>query len=230
MPALVLLRHGQSRWNLENRFTGWTDIDLSEKGIEEARTAGRLLKESGYQFDTAYTSVLKRAIRTLWIVLDEMDLMWIPVCRSWRLNERSYGALQGRNKEETVQRYGEEQVHRWRRGYRDHPPALDRDDDRYPIYDRRYDGLDESEIPRTESLEDTLKRVVTLWDGKIVPDLRAGKTVFISAHGNSLRALVKHIAGMSDEGIERFEMPTGVALVCELDDGLKSIEHYFLKD
>ena len=221
MPNLVLLRHGQSLWNKEGRFTGWMDIDLSEEGKEEARTAGRLLKERGCQFDMAYTSVLKRAIRTLWIVLDELDQMWIPVTASWRLNERFYGDLQGRSKKETEEKYGAWQVHRWRRGYLERPPALDRKDERFPSGDPRYKTLKGSQIPTAESLKDTLDRLLPLWHERIAADLRDGKSVFICAHGNTIRALVKHIDGVSDHDIEDVEIPTGRPLIYQLDADLK---------
>jgi 2,3-bisphosphoglycerate-dependent phosphoglycerate mutase len=231
MPTLILLRHGQSLWNKEEKFTGWTDIDLSDKGIEEARSAGVLMKACGLRFDVAYTSVLKRAIRTLWIVLDEMDLMWIPVINCWQLNERCYGALQGLNKGATRERFGEEQVHRWRRGFRDRPPALGMSDDRYRnlLCDPRYMDLDMDQIPRTESLKDTLDRVLSCWQNKIAPDLKRGKLVFISAHGNSLRALVKYLDRISDEGIMKFEIPTGVPLVYEFNEDLQPIDRFYLK-
>ncbi len=229
MPGkLILCRHGQSDWNLKNLFTGWTDVDLTEKGIDEARAAGRLLRESGYAFDVAYTSVLKRAIRTLWLMLDEMDLMWIPVHRSWRLNERHYGALQGLNKAETAEKYGDDQVHVWRRSYDTPPPPLAADDERHPRFDRRYAGI--ADLPATESLKTTLERVVPYWDDVIAPDLLAGRHVLIAAHGNSLRALVKMLDGMSDEDITGFNIPTGVPLAYELDDGLKPLNREFLGD
>jgi len=230
MPELILLRHGQSLWNLENRFTGWMDIDLSPKGIEEAMTAGRLMKEGGYAFDIAHTSVLKRAIRTMWVVMDGMDLMWVQACKSWRLNERCYGALQGANKRETEEKYGAEQVHRWRRGFYERPPALDLEDPRHPVHDHRYAGLRREDIPGTESLKETMDRVIPYWNLRIVPDLKRGKTVFIAAHGNSLRALAKHVGGMSDQEIEMFEIPTGAPLVFELDCDLKAQKHFYLKD
>jgi 2,3-bisphosphoglycerate-dependent phosphoglycerate mutase len=227
---LVLLRHGESTWNLENRFTGWTDVDLSPKGVEEAHEAGRLLREEGYTFDIAYTSLLKRAIRTLWITLDEMDLMWIPVHRSWRLNERHYGALQGLNKAETAAKYGEKQVLVWRRSYSDPPPPLTPEDERYPGRGRRYAGIPPEELPLAESLKDTVARFLPYWHGTIVPDLRAGKRVLIAAHGNSLRALVKHLDGVSDEEIVGLNIPTGIPLVYELDDDLKPLGHEYLGD
>ncbi len=225
---LVLCRHGQSDWNLKNLFTGWTDVDLTEKGIEEATTAGRQLAELGIEFDIAYTSVLKRAIRTLWIMLDEMDRMWIPVIRDWRLNERHYGALQGLNKAETAAKYGDDQVHIWRRSYDIPPPELDADDERHPAHDPRYRGIDD--LPATESLKITLERVLPCWNDVIAPDLEAGKNVLIAAHGNSLRALVKMLDGISDEDITGFNIPTGIPLVYELDDQLEPLSREFLGD
>lgn len=230
MKRLVLLRHGESTWNKENRFTGWTDVDLSERGVEEAHAAGRLLKAEGYAFDLAYTSLLKRAIRTLWIVLDEMDEMWIPVARSWRLNERHYGALQGLNKAETAQRFGEEQVHTWRRSYDIPPPALTPDDPRYPGRDPRYASLGPEELPLTECLKDTVERFLPYWHGTIAPQVSAGKSVLIAAHGNSLRALVKFLDGVSDEEIVGLNIPTGIPLVYQLDDRLRPIRHDYLGD
>ena len=229
MPELVMLRHGQSLWNREGRFTGWIDIDLSDEGKKEAKNAGRLLKACGYSFVVAYTSFLKRAIRTLWIVQEEMDKMWIPVFPSWRLNERNYGTLQGCNKIETEARYGIQQVHRWRRGYYEKPPAMDERDERYPANDPRYKMLKDSEIPRTESLKDTLDRLLPLWKEKIAPDLLAGNSVFISAHGNTIRALVKHIDNISDRDIEDVEIPTGIPLVYLLDDELMPRAHFYLR-
>ncbi len=225
---LVLCRHGQSDWNLKNLFTGWTDVDLTEKGIEEATTAGRQLKELGIEFDVAYTSVLKRAIRTLWLVLDQLDRMWIPVIRDWRLNERHYGALQGLNKAETAAKYGDEQVHIWRRSYDIPPPELEADDERHPAHDPRYRGIDD--LPATESLKITLDRVKPCWQDVIAPDLEAGKNVLIAAHGNSLRALVKMLDGISDEDITGFNIPTGIPLVYELADDLTPISREFLGD
>jgi 2,3-bisphosphoglycerate-dependent phosphoglycerate mutase len=225
---LVLCRHGQSDWNLKNLFTGWHDVDLTEQGIQEAISAGKLFKELGYDFDIAYTSVLKRAIRTLWLILDEMDRMWIPVVRDWRLNERHYGALQGLNKAETAAKYGEDQVHIWRRSYDIPPPALDRDDERHPSHDARYAGIDG--LPGTESLAITLERVLPCWNDVIAADLRAGKNVLISAHGNSLRALVKMLDEVSDDEITGFNIPTGIPLAYELDDNLKPISREFLGD
>ncbi len=225
---LLLCRHGQSDWNLKNLFTGWTDVDLTEQGIREAIDAGRLLSELGFDFDIAYTSVLKRAIRTLWYMLDEMDLMWIPVIRDWRLNERHYGALQGLNKAETAAKYGDEQVHIWRRSYDIPPPPLGDDDDRHPSFDPRYKGI--ADLPGTESLMLTLQRVAPCWEELIAPDLRAGKNVLIAAHGNSLRALVKMLDGISDEEITGFNIPTGIPLAYELDDELKPVSREFLGD
>jgi 2,3-bisphosphoglycerate-dependent phosphoglycerate mutase len=230
MIKLVLLRHGESTWNLENRFTGWTDVDLTPKGLEEAKEAGRLLREGGYTFDVAYTSLLKRAIRTLWIVQDDMDLMWLPVHRTWRLNERHYGALQGLNKAETAAKYGDAQVLVWRRSYGDPPPALTPDDERYPGHDRRYADLSKDDLPLTESLKDTVARFLPYWHQTIVSDLRTGKRVLIAAHGNSLRALVKHLDGVSEEKIVGLNIPTGIPLVYELDNDLKPITHYYLGD
>ncbi len=228
MYKVVLLRHGESIWNKENRFTGWTDVDLSEKGKEEAKKAGEVLKAEGYTFDIAYTSVLKRAIRTLWIVLDEMDLMWIPVIRHWRLNERHYGALQGLNKAETAKQYGEEQVKIWRRSYDIQPPALEKSDPRYPGHDPRYKELSESELPLTECLKDTVARFVPYWEGTIAPMVKTGKRVLITAHGNSLRALVKYLDNIPDNEIVELNIPTGIPLVYELDENLKPIKHYYL--
>nr|WP_270159993.1 2,3-diphosphoglycerate-dependent phosphoglycerate mutase [Clostridium estertheticum] len=225
---LVLIRHGESLWNKENRFTGWTDVDLSENGLIEARKAGQILKANGYIFDIAYTSVLKRAIRTLWIVLHEMDLMWIPVYKSWKLNERHYGALQGLNKAETAQEYGDEQVHKWRRYVDVRPPELSIEDERYPGSELKYKALREEEIPKTESLEDTIKRVMVEWFQEIVPQIKVGKKVIISAHGNTLRALVKYLDNISSDNIVSLNIPTGVPLVYELDDNLKPIRHYYL--
>jgi 2,3-bisphosphoglycerate-dependent phosphoglycerate mutase len=227
---LVLLRHGESIWNKENLFTGWTDVDLSEKGVEEARDAGRVLRDQGYAFDIAYTSVLKRAIRTLWLALDEMDLMWIPVIRDWRLNERHYGALQGLNKAETAAKYGEQQVKIWRRSYDVRPPALDDEDPRSPAKDRRYIDLRKEEIPLAECLKDTVERFLPCWHDVISPAVRAGKRVLIAAHGNSLRALVKYLDGVSDEAITELNIPTGMPLVYELDDELRPLRNYYLGD
>ena len=230
MKRLVLLRHGESTWNRENRFTGWTDVDLSPRGLEEAIQAGRLLRREGYVFDVAYTSVLKRAVRTLWIVLDEMDLMWIPVHRSWRLNERHYGDLQGLNKAETVERHGLEQTTIWRRSYDIRPPELTREDPRYPGNDPRYASLGPEKLPLTECLKDTVERFLPYWNSTIVPDVRAGKRVLISAHGNSLRALVKYLDGMSDADTVKLNIPTGIPLVYELEDDLRPIRHDYLGD
>lgn len=228
MYKVVLLRHGESIWNKENRFTGWTDVDLSDKGKEEAKKSGEVLKAEGYTFDIAYTSVLKRAIRTLWIVLDEMDLMWIPVIRHWRLNERHYGALQGLNKAETAKQYGEEQVKIWRRSYDIQPPALEKSDPRYPGHDPRYKELSESELPLTECLKDTVARFVPYWEATIAPTVKTGKRVLITAHGNSLRALVKYLDNIPDNEIVELNIPTGIPLVYELDENLKPIKHYYL--
>jgi 2,3-bisphosphoglycerate-dependent phosphoglycerate mutase len=230
MFRLVLLRHGESVWNRENRFTGWTDVDLSEKGREEAATAARRLAAEGFSFDVAYTSVLKRAVRTLWIVLDGLDLMWIPVRNSWRLNERHYGGLQGLNKAETAAKYGEEQVHVWRRSYDVRPPDLDESDPRYPAADPRYRGLDACDIPKAECLKDTVARVMPYWNDEIAPAVASGRRVIIAAHGNSLRALVKHLDGMSDADIVSLNIPTGIPLVYELDEGLRPIGHRYLAD
>jgi len=227
---LVLLRHGESTWNLENRFTGWTDVDLTARGIAEAQEAARLLREGGFTFDVAYTSLLKRAIRTLWIVLDDMDLMWLPVVRDWRLNERHYGALQGLDKAETAAKYGEAQVLAWRRSYADPPPALAPDDPRHPGRDRRYAGLSPQELPVGESLKDTVARFLPYWEGTIAPALRAGRRVLIAAHGNSLRALVKHLDGISEEAIVGLNIPTGIPLVYELDRDLRPLSHRYLGD
>lgn len=228
MIKLVLIRHGQSMWNLENRFTGWTDVDLSVNGLKEARKAGRILKENGFIFDVAYTSVLKRSIRTLWIILHEMDLMWIPVTKCWKLNERHYGALQGLNKQETIDKYGEEQVHKWRRYVDVRPPELTKDDPRYAKGEDKYRDLKDEEIPFTENLLDTEKRVLEEWNESIAPDLKSGKRVIISAHGNTLRALVKYLDNISSDGIANLNIPTGTPLVYELDDNLKPIKHYYI--
>ncbi len=225
---LVLCRHGQSDWDLKNLFTGWTDVDLTEQGINEAIAAGRMLADLDVDFDIAFTSVLKRAIRTLWLMLDEMDRMWIPVTRDWRLNERHYGALQGLNKAETAAKYGEEQVHIWRRSYDIAPPQLDSDDERHPSHDARYSGIDN--LPATESLATTLARVLPCWSDLIAPELRAGRNVLIAAHGNSLRALVKMLDEVSDEEITGFNIPTGIPLAYELDDDLKPLSREFLGD
>ena len=228
MHTLVLLRHGESTWNLENRFSGWTDVDLTEVGRDQARSAGRLLRTGGFEFDVAFTSVLKRAIRTLWIALDEMDRMWITVHRDWRLNERHYGALQGLNKSETAARYGEDQVLRWRRSYDDPPPALEPGDERLPGGDARYDGV--PDLPRTECLKDTVARMMPLWNESIAPRVRAGERVLVCAHGNSLRALVKHLGGLTDGEILAVNIPTGVPLVYDLDGDLRELGHRYLGD
>lgn len=230
MYKLVLLRHGESEWNKENRFTGWTDVDLSERGIVEAHRSGKLLKEQGYSFDVAYTSVLKRAIRTLWITMDEMDLMWIPVYNSWRLNERHYGALQGLNKAETAAKYGDEQVKIWRRSYDIQPPALTKDDARWPGKDPRYEDLAPEDVPLTECLKDTVARFLPYWHDTIAPTVKSGERVIIAAHGNSLRALVKYLDNISDAEIVELNIPTGVPLVYELDPELKPLSHYYLGD
>ena len=230
MIKLVLLRHGESTWNKENRFTGWTDVDLSEKGLVEAKKAGETLKKEGLVFDVAYTSVLKRAIRTLWITLDGMDLMWIPVYNSWRLNERHYGALQGLNKSETASKYGEDQVLVWRRSYDTPPPVLEKTDPRYPGSDPRYKNLDKKNIPLTECLKDTVDRFLPYWHETIAPAVKSGKRVIIAAHGNSLRALVKYLDNISDNDIVSLNIPTALPLVYELDDNLKPIKHYYLGD
>jgi 2,3-bisphosphoglycerate-dependent phosphoglycerate mutase len=227
MPKLVLLRHGESDWNRENRFTGWTDVDLSAQGLAEARAGGKLLRSEGYAFDQAFTSVLKRAIRTLWIALDELDRLWLPVEKSWRLNERHYGALQGLNKAEMAAKFGEEQVLVWRRSYDIPPPALSTDDQRYEGKDPRYAGV---KVPLTECLKDTVARVVPYWEGTIAPAVRAGKRVLVAAHGNSLRALVKHLDGIGDAEIVKLNIPTGIPLVYELDERLKPLKHYYLGD
>ncbi len=230
MIKLVLIRHGESKWNEENRFTGWTDVDLTHKGGAEAHDGGRLLRDAGYVFDLAYTSVLKRAIHTLWIVLDELDLAWIPVEKSWRLNERHYGALQGLNKAETAAKFGEEQVKLWRRSYDVPPPPLDPADPRFPGHDPRYAGLADEDLPRMESLELTVRRFLPYWHETIAPTLRSGRRVLIVAHGNSLRALVKYLDGISDDDIVGLNIPTGVPLVYELDEDLRPLGHYYLGD
>jgi len=230
MHKVVLVRHGDSVWNKENRFTGWTDVDLSEKGREEAKEAGKLLREKGFTFDVAYTSVLKRAIRTLWIALDELDHMWIPVHRTWQLNERHYGALQGLNKSETAKKYGEDQVKIWRRSYDICPPELDKSDERWPGHDRRYRWLDRKDLPVTECLKDTVARVVPFWESEIVPTIMAGNKVIIAAHGNSLRALVKYLDNIPEDKIVELNIPTGIPLVYELDDKMKARRNYYLGD
>jgi 2,3-bisphosphoglycerate-dependent phosphoglycerate mutase len=230
MHQLVLLRHGESTWNKENRFTGWTDVDLSDAGREEALKAGRLLKDDGYVFDVAYTSVLKRAIRTLWITLDALDLMWIPVAKNWRLNERHYGALQGLNKAETAAKHGDEQIKIWRRSYDIPPPPIEPDDWRHPSRDPRYGGLDPDQLPRGESLKDTVARFLPYWHETIAPSIAAGSRVVIAAHGNSLRALVKYLDRVSESEIVELNIPTAIPLVYELDDALEPIRHYYLGD
>jgi 2,3-bisphosphoglycerate-dependent phosphoglycerate mutase len=230
MKKVVLLRHGQSVWNEENRFTGWTDVDLSRRGRVEALEAGRFLKSHDYSFDCAFTSVLKRAIRTLWIVLDELDLMWIPIEKSWRLNERHYGALQGLNKAATAKQYSDEQVHLWRRSYDVAPPALTRDDKRHPIHDPRYKNLPEKDLPCTESLKDTVTRFLPYWTEGLAPSLQAGRSVIVAAHGNTLRALVKYLEGISDIEIPQLEIPTGIPLVYQLNESLEPSTRYYLGD
>lgn len=230
MTKLVLVRHGQSTWNLENRFTGWTDVDLSEQGVREAHEAASVLKRKGYTFDVAFTSVLKRAIRTLWIIQDDMDLMWIPVWRSWRLNERHYGVLQGLNKKETAEKYGLDQVQIWRRGYDTPPGALTADDSRHPRHDRRYAEVPAEQLPATESLKTTQQRVLPYWHEWIVPVLKRDKRVLVVAHGNSMRALVKYFDGVSDEEITELNIPTGIPLVYEFDEHLQPHTHYYLGD
>lgn len=230
MKKLILLRHGESTWNKENRFTGWTDVDLSPKGVEEAQNSGRLLREGGFTFDIAYTSVLKRSIRTLWIVLDELDQMWIPVNLTWRLNERHYGALQGLNKLETALKYGEEQVQIWRRSYNVRPPALTPEDERYPGFDPRYRNLEREDIPLTECLQDTVARFLPYWNETIAPQVQSGQRILIAAHGNSLRALVMYLDNLSEQDVMELNIPTGVPLVYELEEDLKPIRSYYLGD
>jgi 2,3-bisphosphoglycerate-dependent phosphoglycerate mutase len=230
MKKLILLRHGESTWNKENRFTGWTDVDLSPKGVEEAQNSGRLLREGGFTFDIAYTSVLKRSIRTLWIVLDELDQMWIPVNLTWRLNERHYGALQGLNKLETALKYGEEQVQIWRRSYNVRPPALSPEDERYPGFDPRYRNLEREDIPLTECLQDTVARFLPYWNETIAPQVKSGQRILIAAHGNSLRALVMYLDNLSEQDVMQLNIPTGVPLVYELEEDLKPIRSYYLGD
>ena len=230
MHRIVLLRHGESVWNMENRFTGWTDVDLTPRGVEEARRAGQVLKDAGLVFDCAYTSVLKRAIKSLWLALEAMDLMWIPVHHSWRLNERHYGALQGLDKAEMAAKFGEEQVLLWRRSYDVPPPALGRDDPRHPRGDPRYAGLADAELPLTECLKDTVARFLPYWSETIAPKVREGGRIIIAAHGNSLRALVKYLDAVSDEDIVGLNIPTGIPLVYELDAGLRPVRHYYLGD
>ncbi|MCM3626950.1 2,3-diphosphoglycerate-dependent phosphoglycerate mutase [Paenibacillus glycanilyticus] len=228
MKKIVLIRHGQSVWNVENRFTGWTDVDLSTQGLDEAREAGKILKKHGYVFDIAYTSLLKRAIRTLWIILQEMDLLWIPEHKSWMLNERHYGALQGLNKAETAAKYGEDQVYLWRRSVDIRPPALEITDERYEVSDPRYKELKDGEFPLTENLEDTEARVLRYWNAEIAPAISAGSRVIISAHGNTLRALVKYLDRLPSDGIADLNIPTGIPLVYELNDDLQPVRHYYL--
>jgi 2,3-bisphosphoglycerate-dependent phosphoglycerate mutase len=230
MYKLVLLRHGQSTWNLENRFTGWTDVGLTEQGLAEAHSAGQLLREGGYGFDLALTSVLRRAIKTLWVVLEEMELEWLPVTRAWQLNERHYGALQGLNKAETAEKFGEAQVKIWRRSYDTPPPALELTDERHPRFDARYAALTPEQLPATESLKITLERVLPYWHAEMVPALQSGKRVLVTAHGNSLRALVKYLDNVSEAEITELNIPTGVPLVYELDKDLRPIKHYYLGD
>ncbi|MEW6761543.1 MAG: 2,3-diphosphoglycerate-dependent phosphoglycerate mutase [Pseudomonadota bacterium] len=230
MYKIVFMRHGESTWNLENRFTGWTDVDLTEKGINEAKSAGRVLKEAGFTFDVAYTSVLKRAIRTLWLALDEMDMMYLPVKNDWRLNERHYGALQGLDKAETAAKFGDEQVLVWRRSYDTPPPSLEEGDERTSFNDPRYASLSKEQIPLTECLKDTVARVMPAWDEEIAPAIRAGKKILISAHGNSLRAIIKMLDNISDSDIVGLNIPNGQPLVYELDENLKPIKHYYLGD
>jgi 2,3-bisphosphoglycerate-dependent phosphoglycerate mutase len=228
MHKIVLIRHGESTWNLENRFTGWTDVDLTDTGIEQARQAGKLLKEAGYEFDVAYTSVLKRAIRTLWLALDEMDRTWLPVCKHWRLNERHYGALQGLNKSETAKKFGDEQVMIWRRSYATPPPALEVGDPRSERGDVRYSKLEQQDIPLTECLKDTVERVIPFWKESCEPAIKAGKRIVIAAHGNSIRALIKYLDDVSDESIVNLNIPNGIPLVYELDANLKPLKSYYL--
>lgn len=230
MYTLVLLRHGQSTWNLENRFTGWTDVDLTPQGVQEAEEGAKLLRDGGYDFDICYTSVLKRAIRTLDIALDVMDRMWLPVVKHWRLNERHYGALQGLNKSEMREKYGEDQVFAWRRSYDTPPPALEPDDERYPGHDRRYADLTDEELPRCESLKNTVARAVPYWENVIAPLVQSGQRVLISAHGNSLRALVKYLDKIGDDDISQLNIPTGVPLIYELDADLKPQKSFYLGD
>jgi 2,3-bisphosphoglycerate-dependent phosphoglycerate mutase len=230
MIKIVFVRHGESVWNLENRFTGWTDVDLSQHGVAESHEVAEVLKREGYTFDIAFTSVLKRAIRTLWIILDDMDLMWIDVYRSWRLNERHYGALQGLNKKETADKYGYEQVHQWRRSYDVPPPALEVSDPRHPCNDRRYACVHKELLPGTESLKTTLERVLPYWDEAIVPKLKDGRRILISAHGNSLRAIIKYLDSVSQRDIVELNIPTGIPLVYELDEQLRAVRHYYLGD
>jgi 2,3-bisphosphoglycerate-dependent phosphoglycerate mutase len=230
MFKLVLLRHGESTWNKENRFTGWTDVDLSDTGVQEARAAGQLLKKEDWDFDLCFTSVLKRAVRTLNIALEEMDRLWLPVTKDWHLNERHYGALQGLNKSEMAKKYGEEQVHIWRRSYSTRPPALEKTDERWPGHDRRYAGLKADEVPLTECLADTVARVVPYWQNTLGPEVKSGKRVLIAAHGNSIRAFIKHVDKVSDDDIVALNIPTARPLVYELDSNLAPLRHYYLGD
>ncbi len=230
MHTLILLRHGQSTWNLENRFTGWTDVGLTEQGMEEAHSAGKLLREGGYVFDEAFTSVLRRAIKTLWIALEELGQEWIPVTRAWELNERHYGALQGLNKSETAEKFGEAQVKIWRRSYDTPPPALETTDERHPRFDARYASLTPEQLPATESLKTTLERVLPYWHGVLAPAVQSGKRVLLVAHGNSIRALVKYLDHISDAEITELNIPTGVPLVYELDEAMQPLRHYYLGD
>jgi len=229
MQKLVLIRHGESVWNLENRFTGWTDVDLSAEGLEQAKRAGQLLKKNGYNFDEGFTSVLKRSIKTIHVLLEELDHLWIPVQKSWRLNERFYGALQGLNKDETIAKYGEEQVQKWRRDPNELPPPITKDDPRYPGFDLRYKRLTERELPLTENLSQTMDRVLPFWNETIVDSIRKNQKVIICAHGNSLRALIKYIDNLNDEQVTQLEIPTGTPIVYELDEGLNRIRHYYLE-
>jgi 2,3-bisphosphoglycerate-dependent phosphoglycerate mutase len=230
MKKLVLLRHGESTWNKENRFTGWTDVDLSEKGVQEAIAGGKTMKDAGLVFDVAYTSVLKRAVKTLWLALEQMDLMWIPIHNTWRLNERHYGALQGLNKAETAERHGMEQTHIWRRSYDVPPPALTADDPRHPSHDPRYANVSAADLPLTECLKDTVERFLPYWHEVVAPAVKSGQRVIIAAHGNSLRALIKYLDNIPDADIVELNVPTGIPLVYELDDDLKPIRHYYLGD
>jgi 2,3-bisphosphoglycerate-dependent phosphoglycerate mutase len=230
MHKLVLIRHGESTWNQENRFTGWTDVDLNAKGLGEAKAAGQLLKKEGYTFDRSFVSLLKRALRTNWMILDELDELWIPIERSWRLNERHYGSLQGLNKAETAAKFGEEQVLIWRRSYDVPPPALEKSDERFPGHDPRYRNMTEAELPLTECLKDTVERVIPYWLNEIAPAVKRGEKVLVTAHGNTLRALVKYFDNLSEEEVLALNIPTGIPLVYELDDNLKPIRHYYLGD
>jgi 2,3-bisphosphoglycerate-dependent phosphoglycerate mutase len=230
MHKLVLIRHGESTWNQENRFTGWTDVDLNEKGLREAKAGGELLKKEGYSFDRSFVSVLKRALRTNWMILDELDELWIPIERSWRLNERHYGSLQGLNKGETAAKFGDDQVLIWRRSYDVPPPALEKSDERFPGHDRRYKDVPEADLPLTECLKDTVDRVLPYWHSEIAPAVKRGEKVLVTAHGNTLRAMVKYFDNLSEEEVLALNIPTGIPLVYELDDDLKPIRHYYLGD